>query len=189
MCGRITTTMPDYRVFKSEPQALRHVGGVMRGVAAGDSAAIIQLAVLLLIATPVARVVFALIAFGIERDKLYIAVSASGAGGAAVWVFPVAMSRYLPHKTQCARILICENPLIFNSGNAKFRSASALIAHLMRRTGILFSWFGGAMRRFQGKVAIVTGAGSGIGQGIAKRLGCEGAKVIVDYVGSPDGAK
>jgi uncharacterized membrane protein len=67
---------PDYRVFKSEPQGLRHIGGVVRGVAAGDSAAIIQLAVLLLIATPVARVVFALIAFGIERDRLYIGVSA-----------------------------------------------------------------------------------------------------------------
>jgi uncharacterized membrane protein len=37
---------------------------------------VIQLAVLLLIATPVARVVFALIGFGIERDKLYMAVSA-----------------------------------------------------------------------------------------------------------------
>jgi len=45
------------------------------------------------------------------------------------------------------------------------------------------------MHRFRGKVAIVTGAGSGIGQGIAERLGCEGAKVIVDYVGTPDGAK
>lgn len=68
--------IPDYRVFKSEPQALRRIGGVMRGAAKGDSEAVIQLAVLLLIATPVARVVFALIAFGIERDKLYIAVSA-----------------------------------------------------------------------------------------------------------------
>jgi len=45
------------------------------------------------------------------------------------------------------------------------------------------------MPRFEGKVAIVTGAGSGIGQGIAKRLGSEGAKVIVDYIGKPDGAQ
>lgn len=67
---------PDYRVFKSEPQALRHISGVMSGIAAGDPAAIIQLAVLLLIATPVARVVFALIAFGIERDRIYVCVSA-----------------------------------------------------------------------------------------------------------------
>jgi glucose 1-dehydrogenase len=44
------------------------------------------------------------------------------------------------------------------------------------------------MQRLQGKVAIVTGASSGIGQGIAKRLGSEGARVIVDYVGSPEGA-
>jgi uncharacterized membrane protein len=66
---------PDYRVFKSEPSALRHFSGVAHGVAAGDSSAIIELAVLLLIATPVARVAFALIAFSIERDKLYILVS------------------------------------------------------------------------------------------------------------------
>ena len=51
------------------------MSGIAHGVAAGEPAAIIQLAVLLLIATPVARVVFALIAFGIERDKLYIIVS------------------------------------------------------------------------------------------------------------------
>lgn len=45
------------------------------------------------------------------------------------------------------------------------------------------------MRGLKGKVAIVTGAGSGIGQGIAKRLGAEGARIIVDYVGTPEGAE
>lgn len=67
---------PDYHVFSSEPRSLRHFPGIAHGIAAGDPAALIQCAVLLLIATPVARVVFALIAFAIERDKLYIAVSA-----------------------------------------------------------------------------------------------------------------
>ncbi len=43
--------------------------------------------------------------------------------------------------------------------------------------------------RLAGKVAIVTGAGSGIGQGIAKQLGCEGAKVVIDYIGSEAGAE
>lgn len=45
------------------------------------------------------------------------------------------------------------------------------------------------MQRLQGRVAIVTGAGTGIGKAIAKRLGSEGAKVIVDYVGTPEGAE
>jgi glucose 1-dehydrogenase len=45
------------------------------------------------------------------------------------------------------------------------------------------------MGRLAGKVAIVTGAGSGIGQGIAKRLGAEGAKILIDYVGGSEGAR
>ncbi|WP_058186269.1 SDR family NAD(P)-dependent oxidoreductase [Terracidiphilus gabretensis] len=45
------------------------------------------------------------------------------------------------------------------------------------------------MRRLEGKIAIITGAGSGIGQAIAKRLGSEGARVVIDYVGSAEGAQ
>lgn len=45
------------------------------------------------------------------------------------------------------------------------------------------------MQRLAGKVAIVTGAGEGIGQQIAKRLGSEGAKVIVNYIGGSTGAE
>ena len=40
-----------------------------------------------------------------------------------------------------------------------------------------------------GKVAIVTGAGSGIGQSIAVRLASHGARVVVDYIGADTGAK
>jgi glucose 1-dehydrogenase len=40
--------------------------------------------------------------------------------------------------------------------------------------------------RLKDKVAIVTGAATGIGQAIAIRLAKEGAAVVVDYVGKPD---
>ena len=39
--------------------------------------------------------------------------------------------------------------------------------------------------RLQGKVAIVTGAATGIGQAIAVRFAREGASVVVDFVGPP----
>jgi 3-oxoacyl-[acyl-carrier protein] reductase len=42
--------------------------------------------------------------------------------------------------------------------------------------------------RLKGKVAIVTGASSGIGAGIARALGAEGATVIVNYSRSQAGA-
>jgi glucose 1-dehydrogenase len=45
------------------------------------------------------------------------------------------------------------------------------------------------MKDLKGKVAVVTGAGSGIGQGIAIRLAQEGAKIVIDYVGPREGAE
>jgi 3-oxoacyl-[acyl-carrier protein] reductase len=44
------------------------------------------------------------------------------------------------------------------------------------------------MSRLRGKVAIVTGASKGIGAGIAKALGAEGAAVVVNYASSKEGA-
>lgn len=45
------------------------------------------------------------------------------------------------------------------------------------------------MSRFQGKVALITGASTGIGKAIALRLGSEGAAVVVDYRTGPDEAE
>ena len=45
------------------------------------------------------------------------------------------------------------------------------------------------MGMLAGRTAIVTGSSSGIGQGIAERLAQEGANVVIDYVGSSDGAQ
>lgn len=42
--------------------------------------------------------------------------------------------------------------------------------------------------KLQGKIAVVTGASSGIGAGIAKALGASGATVIVNYLNSQSGA-
>ena len=44
------------------------------------------------------------------------------------------------------------------------------------------------MKGLQGKVALVTGGSSGIGQAIAIRLGADGASVAINYVGRTEGA-
>jgi glucose 1-dehydrogenase len=45
------------------------------------------------------------------------------------------------------------------------------------------------MKGLAGKVAVVTGGGSGIGQAIAVRLGEEGVDVAINYVGPAEGAE
>lgn len=66
---------PDYRTFRGEPDGLRSPSGLLHLLSTGEPAAILQLGILLLIATPIARVIFAVIGFAIERDRLYVLVS------------------------------------------------------------------------------------------------------------------
>jgi uncharacterized membrane protein len=62
----------DYRVFHGEPNQLRTIPGVLREAFALQGRGIIQLGLLLLIATPVARVVLSILGFAAERDRLYV---------------------------------------------------------------------------------------------------------------------
>jgi uncharacterized membrane protein len=62
----------DYKVFRGEPTDLRHVGSIVRDAVTLRSRGIIHLGILFLIATPIARVAFALFAFAKEQDKMYM---------------------------------------------------------------------------------------------------------------------
>lgn len=64
-----------YARFASEPEALRRWTELLQAVRHGEPAAVIQVGILLLIATPVARVVFAVVAFWVQRDWRYVGIS------------------------------------------------------------------------------------------------------------------
>jgi uncharacterized membrane protein len=65
-------TTADYRVFHGEPSELRSVPGVVRDAMDLSGRGIIQLGLLFLIATPVARVMFSIWGFAAERDRMYV---------------------------------------------------------------------------------------------------------------------
>src|SRR5947209_4354021 len=66
---------PDYAKFQGEPPGLSNVRDIIAGAASRDGREVIQLGILLLIATPVARVVLAAGAFALERDRLYVVIT------------------------------------------------------------------------------------------------------------------
>lgn len=66
---------PDYRVFRGEPSAMQHVSGIVQEALRFHSGGVIQFGLLLLMATPVARVMFSVWAFARQRDWLYVCVT------------------------------------------------------------------------------------------------------------------
>jgi len=65
-----------FSVFRGDASPLRSVRAALAGAVRGDPRAIVQFGLVLLIATPVARVALTLAAFAAQRDRLYIAMTA-----------------------------------------------------------------------------------------------------------------
>jgi uncharacterized membrane protein len=68
-------SIPDYTAFHGVPPGLRTLRGITAGAFNANDLAIIQFGLLLLIATPVARVVLSVCVFLAERDYLYLTIS------------------------------------------------------------------------------------------------------------------
>lgn len=73
--ARNAAAQPHYRLFSGEPSDLRHLRGIVGDAVALQARGLIQLGLVVLVATPVARVVSSLVGFGIERDRAYVAAT------------------------------------------------------------------------------------------------------------------
>jgi len=65
----------DYRVFHGTPSEFRSLEGVVNAVLLGSRRGIIQLGLLILIATPIVRVAISFLAFLRQRDFVYVVVT------------------------------------------------------------------------------------------------------------------
>ncbi len=67
---------PDYQHFHGTPPAYRSIAPILAGMYRLDSQSLITFGILLLIATPICRVIFGVIGFALLRDRFYTVVSA-----------------------------------------------------------------------------------------------------------------
>jgi len=69
--------LANYAVFHGEPNDLRTIAGIISEVAKFGSRGIIQGGILLVIATPVTRVLFSAVVFALQKDWIYLAVTST----------------------------------------------------------------------------------------------------------------
>ncbi len=67
--------LPDYRTFRGQPAELRHVTEIYDYALTPHGRGIIQIGLLLLMATPVVRVIFSVFAFVRQRDRTYVVIT------------------------------------------------------------------------------------------------------------------
>jgi uncharacterized membrane protein len=70
-----SSATPAYGTFHGTSKHFANLAGMARNIRALNSYGIIQLGLLVLIATPILRVMFSVIAFAAERDIVYVTVT------------------------------------------------------------------------------------------------------------------
>jgi len=72
---RYGLSAPNTLIFHGQPSDLKHVSTIVRAALQFHASGLIQFGLLILIATPVARVVLSVFAFARQRDILYVVVA------------------------------------------------------------------------------------------------------------------
>ena len=67
---------PQYHDFRGEPDKMRQPALMWQAMLHGEGRALIQIGLLVLIATPIARIVFSIFGYMLEKDYLYAVITA-----------------------------------------------------------------------------------------------------------------
>src|ERR1700677_4571009 len=66
---------PQYGTFTGEPDKMREPVPMWKAIIHGEGRPLIQLGLLLLIATPIARIIFSIFGYLVEKDYLYMLIT------------------------------------------------------------------------------------------------------------------
>jgi uncharacterized membrane protein len=68
--------VPEYRQFRGEPDKMRNLRLMWQAMLRGEGRPLIMLGLLILIATPIARIAFSIFGYLLEKDYLYTVLTA-----------------------------------------------------------------------------------------------------------------
>ena len=67
--------LPQYGVFRGEPDKMKQPAPMWRVILKGEGRPLIGLGLLILIATPIARILFSIVGYLLEKDYLYVLIT------------------------------------------------------------------------------------------------------------------
>ncbi len=68
--------LPSYHVFKGEPEKMKSIVPLFQAIGRGEARPLVQLGLFVLVATPILRIFFSVFGYLLEKDYLYVAITA-----------------------------------------------------------------------------------------------------------------